>query len=136
MSLVIVRQYADLAIDWMASLVWRNPESSREITRVRPAGAAFIGGRIYARTVTEGLSCGLPVITTPNTGASDLVIPGQNGEVVPIRDPAAIAEAVFKWADLIFSPGGKPGISFDAEALSFGKFENDFLVQLRSRDLA
>jgi glycosyltransferase involved in cell wall biosynthesis len=43
------------------------------------------------------MACGLPVITTRNTGASDLMLPGENGEIVPIRDPEAIAEAVLKW---------------------------------------
>jgi glycosyltransferase involved in cell wall biosynthesis len=129
----IVRQYADLPIDWTPGLAHPELAAKLRVCDMLVLPSLEDG---FARTVTEGLSCGLPVITTPNTGASDLIIPGQNGEVVSIRDPAAIAEAVLKWADLIFSPGGKPGISFDAEALSFVKFENDFLGQLRSRGLA
>lgn len=44
-------------------------------------------------TVTyEALSCGLPVICTPNTGS--VVRDGEDGFVVPPRDPAAIAERI------------------------------------------
>lgn len=50
-------------------------------------------------SVDEGLSmvipqmmaCGLPVVATTNTGAADLIEPGRNGFIVPIRDPRAIA---------------------------------------------
>ncbi|MCH7518015.1 MAG: glycosyltransferase family 4 protein [Candidatus Dadabacteria bacterium] len=38
----------------------------------------------------EALSCGLPVITTPNAGS--IVREGIEGFIVPIRDPEAIAE--------------------------------------------
>ena len=41
--------------------------------------------------VLEAMASGLPVITTPN-GPADVVRDGIDGFVVPIRDPAAIAE--------------------------------------------
>ena len=40
----------------------------------------------------EALSCGIPVITTPNSGS--LVRDGKNGFIVPIRDPQALADRV------------------------------------------
>ena len=86
---------------------------------------------VFARTVTEALACGLPVITTPNTGASDLIQPGVNGEVVPIRDPQAIAEAIFKWAEKTLSPDWQPRVLVDAKSLSFEHFERTFIGQLR-----
>ncbi len=42
-----------------------------------------------ATATYEALACGLPVIVTPNTGS--IVRDGQDGFVVPIRDPEAIA---------------------------------------------
>ncbi|WP_343712226.1 glycosyltransferase family 4 protein [Inquilinus sp.] len=49
-------------------------------------------------TVTyEALAAGLPVITTPNTGS--VVRDGLDGFVVPIRDAAAIAEALMTLHD-------------------------------------
>ncbi len=84
-----------------------------------------------ALTVVEALACGLPVITTPNTGASELIQPGINGEVVPIRDPQAIADAVFKWADRVLAPGSQPHVQVNPELLTFAHFEKVFLNQLR-----
>ena len=89
-----------------------------------------------ALTVLEALACGLPVVTTLNTGASDLIVPGKNGEIVPIRDPAAIAEAVCKWADVILSGKDRPPIAFDATACSFETFEKQFIGQLSALGLA
>ena len=40
----------------------------------------------------EALSCGLPLIVTPNAGGEDLVEEGETGFVVPIRNPHAVAE--------------------------------------------
>lgn len=55
----------------------------------------------FSFVVAEAMACGLPVITTKNTGASDLILPGENGEIVPIRNPEGIAEAVLKWWSLL-----------------------------------
>ena len=42
----------------------------------------------------EALSCGLPIIVTPNSGGEDLVVEGKTGYMVPIRSPEKIKEAV------------------------------------------
>jgi glycosyltransferase involved in cell wall biosynthesis len=46
----------------------------------------------YSFVVGEALSCGIPVITTSNNGAADLIIDGKNGYVVPASDPDALVE--------------------------------------------
>ena len=46
----------------------------------------------FGLVVTEALAQGLPVITTPNAGAADLIEPGKNGFLVPPRDVEALAE--------------------------------------------
>ena len=45
----------------------------------------------FGLVVTEALSRGLPVITTPHTCGPDVLDEGRDGFVVPIRDSAAIA---------------------------------------------
>ncbi|MDR3404568.1 MAG: glycosyltransferase family 4 protein [Chthoniobacter sp.] len=47
----------------------------------------------------EALSRGLPLLVTPNAGGEDLVIPGETGWLVPIRDPEALAERIAWLAD-------------------------------------
>jgi glycosyltransferase involved in cell wall biosynthesis len=46
----------------------------------------------FAVVTAEAMACGLPAITTVNNGAADIVTHGQDGFVVPIRSPEAIAE--------------------------------------------
>jgi glycosyltransferase involved in cell wall biosynthesis len=49
-------------------------------------------GEGFGLVVTEALACGLPVIVTPNVGASDLVHDGREGFVVPAGSADLIAE--------------------------------------------
>ncbi len=129
----VIQRNSDLPIDWEPPL--SHPQLAE---RMRNSDLLVLPSLEdgFARTVTEGLSCGLPVITTPNTGASDLIRTGENGEIVPIRNPQAIADAIFKWADLILSGKERPPIAFDAKLLSFENFEREFIDQLQSRGLA
>ncbi len=46
----------------------------------------------FGLVVTEALACGLPVVVTPNVGASDLVHDGQEGFVVPVGSADLITE--------------------------------------------
>jgi alpha-maltose-1-phosphate synthase len=44
----------------------------------------------------EAMGAGLPVITTPNTNAAEILKDGENGFLVPVRDSEAIARAIEK----------------------------------------
>jgi len=55
----------------------------------------------------EALSCGLPIIVTPNAGGEDLVEEGITGHLVPIRSPEKIAEAI---SAILASRNNKAGI--------------------------
>jgi alpha-maltose-1-phosphate synthase len=46
----------------------------------------------FARNIIEAMAAGLPVITTPNSAAPDLIQNGVNGFIVPIRDVKAICD--------------------------------------------
>ena len=48
----------------------------------------------FGMVATEAWSCGLPVLTTPCAGASDLLKPGENGILVRAGDAGAIGEAI------------------------------------------
>jgi glycosyltransferase involved in cell wall biosynthesis len=123
----VLAKFSDLPIEWTPAL-----PHTRLAEHLRTADIFVLPSLEdgFARTVTEAMSCGLPAITTPNTGASDFIQPGINGEVVPIRDPQVIADAVFKWADIILAPGYQPRVSFNQELLTFENFEKTFISQL------
>ncbi len=130
--LPVLKQYDDLAIDWAPDL------AHAQLAERLGSADIFLLPSLedgMARTVLEALACGLPVIVTPNTGARDFVQPGVNGEVVPIRDPQAIAEAVLKWGDRIMARSG-PGVRMiDPELVSSARFEREFLGQLAAAKL-
>jgi glycosyltransferase involved in cell wall biosynthesis len=44
--------------------------------------------------IPQMMSCGIPMIITPNTGGENILEDNVSGFVVPIRDPAAIAEKI------------------------------------------
>jgi glycosyltransferase involved in cell wall biosynthesis len=58
---------------------------------------SIVEGR--AMVQMEALSCGLPIVVTPNAGAEDLVDPGRTGFLVPIRAPEVLAERINWIAD-------------------------------------
>lgn len=129
----ILARYQDLPIEWLEAM----PQADLA-ARVREADIFILPSLEdgLALTVVEALASGLPAITTPNTGASDLIQPGVNGEIVPIRDPQAIAAAVFKWAERVLAPDWQPRVLVDTQWASFEKFERDVIGQLRALGLA
>jgi colanic acid/amylovoran biosynthesis glycosyltransferase len=58
-------------------------------------------------TLKEAMATELPVIATRHGGIPELVIPGENGALVPERDPAALAAAI---RDLAARPGDWPAL--------------------------
>lgn len=51
----------------------------------------------------EALSCGLPIIVTPNAGGEDLVEDGITGWLVPARSPSILAEKITQIVENIHS---------------------------------
>lgn len=128
----VMGRFRDLPIEWSPPLP--HPQLAE---RLRGADVFVLPSLEdgFARTVAEALACGLPVVTTPNTGASDLIQPGVNGEVVPIRDAEAIAGAVLMLADRVISRREPPPRMIDPARLSFENFEHEFIGQLQSLGL-
>jgi glycosyltransferase involved in cell wall biosynthesis len=58
---------------------------------------SLVEGR--ALVMQEAMSQGLPIIITPNTGGKDLVIDGETGFLVPIKNPLAIANKINWFVD-------------------------------------
>ena len=66
----------------------------REIMRTHDAVVlpSIVEGRALVQQ--EALSCGLPIIVTPNAGGEDLIEEGITGHLVPIRSPEKIEGAI------------------------------------------
>src|SRR5690606_28516102 len=87
---------------WVAAgdVIWHGP-----LEDVRPAIAA---AHVYVlpsyregtpRTVLEAMAMGRPVITTDAPGCRQTVREGETGFLVPVRDPAALAEAMKRFIE-------------------------------------
>lgn len=50
----------------------------------------------FGHVLLEALSCGLPIITTENTGGRDFVKDSINGFITPIRDTSKTVETLYK----------------------------------------
>jgi glycosyltransferase involved in cell wall biosynthesis len=122
----ILSRYRDLPVEWAPRL-----SHAQLVERLRSADVFVLPSleEGLVRTALEAMACGLQVVLTPNTGTSDFVQPGVNGEIVPIRDPAATAEAILKcWERVQQNP--MPDVTGLHEKLSFETFAGDFARQL------
>lgn len=70
---------------------------NEEVANQMQAGQVFVLPSLaegYPLVCVEALACGLPVIATTFGGAPEILQHGQQGYLVPPRDPAALAQAL------------------------------------------
>ena len=122
----ILPKYADLPISWAPPL----PHADLA-KRLRQADVFVLPSleEGLVRTACEALACGLYAVLTPNTGANDFIVAGENGEVVPPRDPGAIAAAVLRCWEQI-QQGTTPTVIDLHQRLSFERFAQTLIGQL------
>jgi glycosyltransferase involved in cell wall biosynthesis len=80
-----------------AEFTYFPPCSNQKVRKIMKVHDALVLPSIVegrALVQQEALSCGLPIIVTPNAGGEDLVEEGLTGHLVPIRSPEKIAEAI------------------------------------------
>lgn len=122
----ILAKYRDLPIDWSP------PQPHAQLAELLRSADVYVLPSLeegLARAAIEAMACGLPIVLTSHCGADDFVRPGINGEVVPIRDPAAIAEAILKWRDRL-QAGERLSVEALHGQLSFESFAQTFTAQL------
>lgn len=127
----ILARYRDLPIEWSPGLA-----HAKLAERLRSADIFVLPSleEGLVRTALEAMACGLPVVLTPNCGANDFVEPGVNGEIVPIRDPKATADAILKCWERVQNGEAIPIKNFQ-EKLSFETFSKNFMAQLSTLNL-
>jgi glycosyltransferase involved in cell wall biosynthesis len=77
------------------NVFFHGPVSSHEIDEEYSASSVLVFPTLldgFGMVVAEAFSHGLPVIVTTNAGAADLVVDGENGWLVPPRNPEALAD--------------------------------------------
>jgi glycosyltransferase involved in cell wall biosynthesis len=124
----ILTRYNDLPITWLPHM------PHHELAEHLRQADIFVLPSLeegMVLTAVEAMGCGLPAILTPNCGANDLVESGISGEVVPIRDPQATADAILKWEEIVMQPDYRPSITINKNVLTFEHFENTFIGQLK-----
>ncbi|MEO6034318.1 MAG: glycosyltransferase [Verrucomicrobiota bacterium] len=124
----ILSRYRDLPIEWSPGL-----PHVQLAERLRSADVFVLPSleEGLVRTACEAMACGLQVVLTPNCGANDFVNTGVNGEVVPIRDPKATADAILKCWERVQN-GCATSAKDLQEKLSFETFAKNFVKQLSS----
>ena len=76
-----------------------NPVKHSELKHVYSSSEVLVQPSLFdgwSMVVTEALACGCPVVTTTNTGASDIIIEDINGYVGPTMDSNSIANNLKK----------------------------------------
>lgn len=127
----LLGRWNDLPIEWFPSLP--HPQLAEHLR----SADIFVLPSLeegLVRTACEAMACGLPVVLTSHTGANDLVTPGVNGEIVPIRNAPAIVEAVERSFERLRRDGPPPEGNL-RERLSYATFEREFVEQLRGLKL-
>lgn len=80
------------------ALTWPGPR--RDIPVLLASSDIFVFPSAYRegvpRVLLEAASMGLPIVTTDSPGCREVVENGLNGFLVPVRDPSALREAIFR----------------------------------------
>jgi glycosyltransferase involved in cell wall biosynthesis len=127
----ILASYADVPIDWAPMLPHTELAARLKSAHVFTLLSIEEG---LARTALEAIASGVPAVLTPNTGASDFIKPGVNGEIVPIRDAHAAAKAIVQCHERNLGRTVKPEPSALAMALGFERFREQLQQHLQHID--
>lgn len=87
-------------------------------------------GEGIPKVLIEAAACGRPIVTTDSPGCREIVQHGQNGLLVPVRNPAALANAL---QNLIYDPAlrsqmGKRGREIALEGFTVKKVVDETLA--------
>ena len=129
----LLPRYRDIPVEWSDGLSFEDHVRRYQTSDLLLFPSVEDG---FALVVAEALACGLPVVTTVNTGAADLIQPGVNGDVVPIRDAPALAQAALRWWEKLRHGGPLTGREALIERLNPQRFERNFIQNLATAGVA
>ena len=88
--------------EWVAEGVIEWPGQASDVRRWIAQASVFVLPSYregLPRSTQEAMAMGRPVITTDVPGCRQTVVDGENGFLVPVRDPIALAEAMMRFLD-------------------------------------
>ena len=129
--LPILARYQDIPIEWSPMLPHEKLAARLKSAHVFALLSVEEG---LARTALEAIACGVPAVLTPNTGTSDFIRPGVNGEIVPIRDANAAAEGIVRCYERRCQGSDAYDPTAIADNLSFGRFRSRLLAHMQRVD--
>jgi len=77
------------------------------------------------KVLVEGAAAGLPLVTTDVPGCREVVVDGQDGLLVPARDPQALAEAIARLQD---DPDLRARLGNAARAKALAQFDGHIII--------
>ncbi|WP_038547900.1 glycosyltransferase family 4 protein [Synechococcus sp. KORDI-100] len=86
------------------TIEWRGFLSTEDLQRDLGACRALINtpkwNEAYGNVVVEAMACGVPVIAYDRGGPGELIVPGENGLLVPPDDVSALAESIRRCGEI------------------------------------
>jgi glycosyltransferase involved in cell wall biosynthesis len=123
----LTAQIRDLGLT--KSIVLEGPLDQEEVRKLYPQATVFVLPCLIAddgdrdgipNVLVEAAASGVPIVSTPVSGITELVVDGDTGCLVPPRDPKAIAAAIERLLD---APERRAGISARARARVEERFD-------------
>lgn len=78
------------------------PDRQSEIPALYNRARVFLQPSVvegFGFSAVEAMACGCALVSTDNGGSQDYAVPGQTAEVVPPKDPVALAQAILRLLD-------------------------------------
>jgi glycosyltransferase involved in cell wall biosynthesis len=109
---------------WAAEGVVAYLGTTRDVRPLLAAATVFVLPSYYRegtpRTALEALATGRAVVTTDLPGCRETVVDGENGDLVPARDPQALAAALTRY---VVEPDRARRFGASSRALAESKFD-------------
>lgn len=83
--------------EYNGSFKWLGGKRESELSRYYSQGSVFVLPSLeegLAMVQVQAMACGLPVISTPNAGAEDIIEEGREGFIIPAGDVEALKDKI------------------------------------------
>ena len=101
-------------------------QDSRQVMWASDASLLLSSREGFGLAIVESMLCGLVPLRTPAAGASDQIIDGQTGFIIPFNDDAILADRLFR---LFNDPTTRTRLGSAARQFALGRFTGNVMAQ-------